>query len=193
MFTWITVLSYAIASLHVPHSVLGVAMGLLGISRAAGGGVGNAILDTVFEVRFNAYAGPEIAAVALASGLSPDYLPEIIPGTIDYNSDISGAVEGIPGVTPAIKEALRVAIRNAYGHAFKIVFYVTIPFAVIALLCALFVEEPSAYMTNHIQSAMSRNDITRQKGLNEDMEKSDGAADINKGATATQLEDVGND
>lgn len=60
MFTWITILSYAIASLHVPHSVLGVAMGLLGTFRAAGGGVGNAILDTIFEDRFNAYAGPEI-------------------------------------------------------------------------------------------------------------------------------------
>ena len=154
MFIWVTILSYAIASLHVPHSKLGVAMGLLGTFRGAGGSVGNAVFDTIFTNRFKAYAGPEIAKAALTAGLKPAALAEIIPATIEYNIGIPGAFAHVAGITPAIEQSLRLAVRTAYGHAFKIVFYATLPFSVIALICAFFVEDPTIYMTNHVQSAM---------------------------------------
>lgn len=164
MFIWVTILSYAIASLHVPHSKLGVAMGLLGTFRSAGGAVGNAIFNTIFANRFATYAGQSIAATALSNGLRASDLSEIIPATIEYNLGVPGVLEKIHGVTPAIQKALRLSVRSAYGHAFKIVFLVTLPFSVIALICALFVEDPTMYMTNHIQFAMSKDGFPKSVG-----------------------------
>lgn len=66
-------------------------------------------------------------------------------------------------MTQDIQEALRVSVRTAYGHAYKIVFYVTIPFSVFALVCSFFVEDATEYMTNHIQFVMSRNMTTHRR------------------------------
>ncbi|KAH7137477.1 fungal trichothecene efflux pump [Dactylonectria estremocensis] len=161
MFVLVTILSYAISSLHVPHSHLGVAMGLLGTFRSAGGAVGNAIFNTVFQDKFRVYAGEEIANAALDNGLNASDLNAIIPETIQYNLDIPGTLVDIEGMTPAIQEILRAAVRTAYGRAFQFVFYITIPFSVVAFVCSLFVEDPTAYMTNHTQSAMQSRGITQ--------------------------------
>ncbi|KAK2757513.1 trichothecene efflux pump [Colletotrichum kahawae] len=164
MFVWVTILSYAIASLHVPHSNLGVAMGLLGTFRSGGGAVGNAIFNTIFQEKFREFAGEEIAAAAISNGLNPADLGIIIPASIEYNLGNPRALLNVPSITPEIQEALKVAVRTAAGHAFKIVFYITIPFSVVALLCSLFVEDPTVYMTNHIQSAMDQDQMGPKRG-----------------------------
>lgn len=181
MFIWVTILSYSIASLHVPHSKLGVAMGLLGTFRGGGGAVGNAVFDTIFTNRFSSYGPAAIAETALSHGLNPQDLSEIIPGTIEYNVGVPDALSHIPGMTVLIQNALRVSVRGAYGHAFKIVFYVTIPFSVIALICAIFVEDPTIYMTNHVQFAMERKMFTKRTG--------EGVHDANDTGVAFHLED----
>ncbi|OHE97756.1 major facilitator superfamily transporter [Colletotrichum orchidophilum] len=156
MFVWVTILSYAVASLHVPHSNLGVAMGLLGTFRSGGGAVGNAIFNTIFQERFREFAGEEITNAAISNGLDPSDLGTIIPAAIEYNMGNPLALVDVPGITPEIQDALRDAVRAGAGHAFKLVFYITIPFSVIALICSLFIEDPTVYMTNHIQSAMGQ-------------------------------------
>ncbi|KDN66922.1 putative major facilitator superfamily transporter [Colletotrichum sublineola] len=154
MFVWVTILSYSIASLHVPHSNLGVALGLIGTFRSAGGAVGNAIFNTIFQENFRMFAADMIANTAISKGLNPADLDLIIPAAIEFNMGNHRALLNIPGITPEIQEALKTAVRSGAGHAFKVVFYVTIPFSVVALLCSLVVEDPSPYMTNHIQFAM---------------------------------------
>ncbi|KAH6672645.1 fungal trichothecene efflux pump [Plectosphaerella plurivora] len=178
MFVMVTILGYAIASLHVPYSHLGVAMGLLGTFRSAGGGVGNAIFNTVFQQRFRDYAGEEITKAALASGLDPADLGAIIPGAITHNLGIPHTLDGIAGMSPEIEATLRTAVRLAYGRAFQYVFYITIPFSVVALVCSFWVEDPEPYMTNHVQSAMDyrideklhAKDISSQDGYVENIE-----------------------
>ncbi|KAF4447937.1 hypothetical protein F53441_8596 [Fusarium austroafricanum] len=154
MFVLITILGYSIASLHVPHSHLGVAMGLLGTFRSAGGAVGNAIFNTIFQDKFRSYAGEEVSRAALSNGLKAEDLGQIIPASIQYNLGVPGALDQIPGMTSATEEILREAVRTAYGRAFQFVFYITIAFSVIAVIAALFIEDPTAFMTNHVQSAM---------------------------------------
>lgn len=155
VFTWLTILAYAIAGLHVPHSNLGVAVGLLGTFRATGGAVGNAIFNTIFNNRFNDLVGPEVMRAAIQSNLSVELAPALIPAAIEYNLGLpSNGLLQIAGVTPEIASALQAAVRQAYAGAFKLVFYCTIPFGVLALVGALFVEDSTRYMTNHVQQAM---------------------------------------
>lgn len=156
MFLMVTILGYAIASLHVPYSHLGVAMGLLGTFRSAGGAVGNAIFNTIFQNKFKTFSGEDVSRVAIAEGLNATYLGAIIPGAIRYNIGVpyAASLSSIEGMTPAIAEMLKLAVRHAYGRAFQFVFYITIPFGVVALVASFMVEDPTPYMTNHTQSAM---------------------------------------
>jgi hypothetical protein len=157
MFIYVTILSYAISSLHVPHSLLGVAMGLLGTFRSAGGAIGNAIFNTVLNDRLAAYRADEIGAVMARNGLGPELAPNITAAVSLLNLGVpagSEILDSIPGMTDAIKVALRTALRAAYGHAYKIVFYTTIPFSFIALLCCFFIDDPTRFMTNHVSFAM---------------------------------------
>lgn len=154
MFVYINLLCYNIVSLHVPHSRLGVAIGLLGTIRSVGGSVGNAIFNTVFQDRFTAYVGGEVVPVALEHGLSASDLPKVIPGVIEYNLGNPHALDGISGITPVVASALRVAVRTAYGRAFRIVFLSTLAPTIVGLICGCLVEDPTPFMTNHIQSAM---------------------------------------
>lgn len=155
MFTRIIIIAYTIASLHVPHSRLGVAMGLLGTFRSAGGAVGNAIYNTVFNNHFNSYVGPAVSPVALQNGLNPQDLPRIIPAVIQYNLGVPHTFDGIEGATPAVQKTLQVALQSAYGHAFMIVFLASLGPTLFGLICGFFVEDSSPYLTNHVQSAMS--------------------------------------
>ncbi|KAH7374607.1 transmembrane efflux protein [Plectosphaerella cucumerina] len=154
MFLMVTILGYAIASLHVPYTHLGVAMGLLGTFRSAGGAVGNAIFNTVFQDKFRTFSAEEIPRAAIAAGLNPADLGAIIPGSIVFNLGVPNALDGIEGMTPAIAQSLREAVRLAYGRAFQFVFYITIPFGVLAVIASFWVEDPTPYMTNHVQSSM---------------------------------------
>ncbi|KAH7133831.1 fungal trichothecene efflux pump [Dactylonectria macrodidyma] len=195
MFVLVTILGYAISSLHVPHSQLGVAMGLLGTFRSAGGAVGNAIFNTVFQSKFRTYAGEEIANAAIGSGLNASDLATIIPETIQYNLDIPGMLVDIDGITPDIREILRAAVRTAYGRSFQFVFYITIPFSVVALVCSLFIEDPTAYMTNHTQSAMQSRGITQPQtnDLSEDEKATssrDEGTEVSRVGIVNTVEDV---
>ncbi|EFQ35599.1 major facilitator superfamily transporter [Colletotrichum graminicola M1.001] len=162
MFVWVTILSYSIASLHVPHSNLGVAVGLIGTFRSAGGAVGNAIFNTIFQEKFRKFAADMVANAAISNGLNPADLDLIIPAAIEFDTGNPRALLNVPGITPEIQEALKTAVRAGAGHAFKIVFYGTIPFSIVALLCTFLVEDPTAYMTNHIQSGMDDQAISKR-------------------------------
>ncbi|KAL8286119.1 hypothetical protein RB600_010215 [Gaeumannomyces tritici] len=151
MFTWLTILTYAIASLHVPHSKLGVAMGLLGTFRAAGGAVGNAIFSTILNNKFNEYVGEEVVPLVFMNGFNATDIGPIIGGAIQHNLGIPFALAAYP---PSMAEPLMEAVRTAYGRAFYVVFLCTIPFSAVALVFSFFVEDPTKYMTNHVQMAM---------------------------------------
>ncbi|PVH72211.1 major facilitator superfamily transporter [Cadophora sp. DSE1049] len=163
LFPILVLFAYAMVSLNVPHSMLGTAIGVLGTARGSGSAVGSAILYTVLNTRFEHYVGPEVVPVALRNGLNPADLPRIIGGAITYNLEVPHSLEGINGMTPAIKEQLRVAVRSAYGHAFEIMFLVTIPFTVLALVAGLFSKDITAYMTNHTQYKMSKSLTTHHR------------------------------
>jgi hypothetical protein len=97
-----------------------------------------------------------ITEVAAAYGLSSDQLAALIPATAENAVGIPGAFASVPGITPAIEYAASQAYKEAYAHAFKQVFYSSIPFGVIAIICACFIKDPSQYLTNHTAVHMVR-------------------------------------
>ncbi|GME36890.1 Sugar transporter conserved site [Neofusicoccum parvum] len=156
-FTWLTTIAYVTAGLFVPQEELGVASGLIGTFRSAGGSIGNAIFSTILHSVTNKELGGNIAAAALAAGADPANLPALIPAVIQNAVGVPGALAAVPGgVSDAVGAATADAFRDTYAKGFRMVFYASIPFGVITTICALFVEDPSPHLTNHIAVVQER-------------------------------------
>ncbi|KAL2423684.1 Trichothecene efflux pump TRI12 [Exophiala dermatitidis] len=161
-FALITLLCYVIAGLNVPLRHLGLASGLIGTFRSGGGSVGNAVFNTVLHGVVQKQMPEKMAHVATAYGLSSESLGAVTSAAVQNAQGVPGAFEGIPGITPAIEQAAATAIREAYAVAFKRVFWASIPFGVLAIICALFIKDPSRYLTNHTAVRMEKGAVLGQ-------------------------------
>jgi hypothetical protein len=90
-----------------------------------------------------------LATVAVENDLSLDVLEFLIPATAMNAVGIPGSFATVPGITPAIEAAAAQAYKEAYAYAFTRVFYASIPFGILAIICAIFIKDPSQYLTNH--------------------------------------------
>ena len=156
-FPWITITTIFNLGLHVPHSDLGLAVGIIGTFRAAGGSLGDAIFTTILSGAVDSRLGPQIAEAALSHGYKAADLEFLIPAVIENALGVPGAFAKVPGITPAIEAATKTALISAYAHGFKIVFYSMIPFGVIALVATLLISDASKYMTNHTAVVLEKN------------------------------------
>lgn len=153
MFTWVTILSYAIASLHVPHSQLGTALGFLGTFRSTGGAVGNAIFGTLFSMLSARSTSERVQEACQELNVCPNAtaLETLLAETTAYNRGVPGTLVEL---SPDTRDMLQAALRLGYGQSFQILFCATIPLSVIALICSLYIEDPWPYMNNHVQFRM---------------------------------------
>ncbi|KAK7701080.1 hypothetical protein SLS57_011851 [Botryosphaeria dothidea] len=162
-FTWLTTLAYVTAGLFVPQEELGVASGLIGTFRSAGGSIGNAIFSTILHSVTNKELGTRVAGAAVAAGFDPAGLEALVPAVIQNAVGVPGALEAVPGgVSEAVAGATARAFKETYAKAFRMVFYASIPFGVITTACAFFVEDPSPLLNNHIAVVQER-DVLKGK------------------------------
>lgn len=161
-FDWITTCTIVNASLHVRHSDMGLAIGLLGAFRSFGGSVGNAILQAIKKSCLDQRLGPSIATAALQNGFDAADLQNLIPAVIGHAAGVPNAFAGIPNVTEAVMVATARAVHDAYVYAFQRVFYATIPFGVIALIASIFIADAGKFMTNHVSVRMEKNVLGRK-------------------------------
>ena len=164
-FPWITIATIFNLGLHVPHSDLGLAVGIIGTFRAAGGSLGDAVFTTILSGAVNRVLGPRIAEAALSHGFKAANLELLIPAVINNAVGVPEAFANVPGITPAIEATTATALVSAYSYAFKIVFLSTIPFGVIGIIATLFISDASKYMTNHTAVFLEKNVLGRKQQL----------------------------
>lgn len=155
-FPLITVLCYVTAGLHVRQRDLGIASGLIGTFRSAGGSVGNAIFNTILNGVVQSQLGPRISEAATSLGYPTADLDVLIPAVIEAGNGIPHTFVKVPNVTSAIEAATAQAFKEAYTYAFQRVFWSTIPFGVLAIIAACFMVDPSEYLTNHVAVHMEK-------------------------------------
>ena len=147
-FGLITLTTVLNAGLHVRPSELGIAVGLLGTFRSVGGSVGNVIFNAILKSTANKQLPKRIAEAALAAGFKGS-VGALITAAVETGEGVPDAFASVDGITTAIEGAAMAAFSAAYAEAFKMVFYATIPFGVVGIVCALFIKDSSKYMTNH--------------------------------------------
>ncbi|KAL1619388.1 hypothetical protein SLS54_006666 [Diplodia seriata] len=163
-FTWLTTIAYVTAGLFVPQDELGVASGLIGTFRSAGGSIGNAVFSSILRSVTNRELGGNIAAAAIGAGFDPENLAALVPAVIENAVGVPGVLEAVPGgVSEAVTEATKAAFRETYAKAFRMVFYASIPFGVITTVCAFWVEDPSPLLISHIEVQMEKDIVAGKR------------------------------
>ena len=166
-FALITLISYVIAGLNVPLRHLGLASGLIGTFRSAGGSVGNAVFNTILNGVVKEQIPARLAQVAVTNNMPLENLATLIPAAMQNAVGVPGAFAAVPGITPEIEAMAAQAIKEAYAFAFTRVFYASIPFGVIAIVAACFILDPSIYLTNHTAVKMEREGVMGREKVDE--------------------------
>jgi hypothetical protein len=147
-FGWITLNCYTTASLHVPQRDLGVAIGLIGTFRSLGGAVGSVIFSSIFTQVGAKSIATRVGETVAAANLPSDLTPGLVAATRLTILGVTGQAAQFPNVPASVYAACVSASRLGYAYGFRITWLASIPFGVIACLCAVAVRDPSKYFTN---------------------------------------------
>ncbi|PCG96662.1 Major facilitator superfamily domain, general substrate transporter [Penicillium occitanis (nom. inval.)] len=157
-FAWLTTCCYLTASIHVPQRNTGLALGLLGTFRFLGGAIGTTIFTTILQNK----ATPAILSRVTDAMLPLGYPSEQVPELISYLSG-TAPLGNLTDTSVDVIDAARKAIQWGWSDAYKIVWLSTIPFGVIAFVGALFVRDPSPYLTNHVSVTLEKERLDLKK------------------------------
>jgi hypothetical protein len=171
-FAPITILCYLMAGLNVPLKYLGVATGLIGTFRCLGGAVGTSLFSAILTNLVNEQLPRLVGEAAENNGFPASSLSLLIPAAINDAQGVPNAFAKLSGVTPAVESAVQTAVKEAYGYALKRVFWSSIPFGVLALICAFFLQDPSKYLTNHTAVHMEKGGVADHAARTSEAEKS---------------------
>ncbi|KAK5706539.1 hypothetical protein LTR97_001529 [Elasticomyces elasticus] len=150
-FGWITLNCYTTASLNVPQKDLGVAIGLIGTFRSVGGSVGTVIFSSVFTQVAAKHVAAGVSKAALEGGVSAASIGEVIEAVELTLVGVPGAAANLTDVSASVFEACIDAARLGYAYGFRMTWIASIPFGIIAILCAIAVRDCSTYFTNHVE------------------------------------------
>lgn len=155
-FGWITLNCYTAASLNVPQRDLGVAIGLIGTFRSIGGSVGSVIFSSIFAQTAAKQVSKRIAGTAIAAGANAASIPDIIEAVELTLVGVPGQAATLSGISAKTFGACVDAARYGYAYGFRMTWLASIPFGVIAVLCAVAVRDPSKYFTNHVEIHLNK-------------------------------------
>jgi MFS family permease len=118
------------AQLSTPASLIASATCLMLACRSAGGSVGLAIYNAVFNGALQDNIGSKIAHAALSHGLPGSSLASLIEAVTSRNQAALGQV---PGITPEIISASILALKQAYTIGFRNVYITAAAFSFLGL------------------------------------------------------------
>lgn len=162
-FGWITLNCYTAASLNVPQRDLGVAIGLIGTFRSVGGSIGSVIFSSIFDQIAQKQVANRIAATAANAGISADTIPKLIVSARLTLLGVPGQAAAFSNVPASVFNACVTTARYGYAYGFRITWLASIPFGVVATICAMSVRDPSKYFTNHVEIHLEEKIVGREK------------------------------
>ncbi|KAI1612526.1 putative major facilitator superfamily transporter [Exophiala viscosa] len=142
--------SATVALIVVPDALLATTAALSLSIRTIGGSIGFTIYYNIFVNKLTTMLPESVAEYAIAAGLSAADATAFVT---TFLTD-PAAIESAPGYTPAIAKAATLGTSWAYAGALKYVWYVSIPFGVLAMISAAFVPNIKKYQTNRVAVAL---------------------------------------
>jgi len=160
---------------------IGLATGVLGSIRAAGGAIAQALYVSVLTNKLTTYMPEYITPAVLDAGLPASSLPALFAGIT------SGSFTSVPGISDAIVAVVGKEVKRAYISSFKVVFYVTVPFGALLILAASFVPNMERYLGNNVAKRLQN----MPGGMAEGEGSESGNGSEKRGVVETQVEKKG--
>jgi hypothetical protein len=138
-----------ITAIICPDELIATITALTLSIRVLGGAIGYAIYYNVFASHFKKNAVLIVGTAAFKAGIADKkVIGEIVTLT---SAGLLGPIRELPGVkSDAIYESLVLAGQEAYAKSYPWVYYVSIAFGGVSIICSLFLGNISKYMDDHV-------------------------------------------
>lgn len=129
-----------------PDHLIATTVALALSIRVVGGSIGYSIYYNIFLNKLTPALPAYIAQYAVAAGLPESSAVDFVTTYLTAPANISN----VAGVNPAVLLGAVQGSRWAYAYALKYVWYVSIPFGVLACIACALLGDIAKYMTNRI-------------------------------------------
>ncbi|KAN0099069.1 MFS general substrate transporter [Hyaloscypha variabilis] len=151
---WADTVGLGITGMVIPsQGEIGTASGVAGSLRTTVSTIATTIYTVILSNRLAHTIPNEVPPKLIAAGLPPSsvsaFLSAISVGTPEAFSKVAGLTSAIEAVGIA-------AYKVASSHAYQTVFYASIAFSVLALICACFTPNVDELMTNRVVATVHR-------------------------------------
>ncbi|KAI1617384.1 fungal trichothecene efflux pump [Exophiala viscosa] len=157
-YGWAQFLSITFIQFGTDQVELGIAGGLAGVFRSAGGSLAVAVYSTILGNTQSASAAKLVPEAVTRAGLNPLDVPAVLKA-LPLGST---ALFKVPGMTAAIVEAAEVALQNSYVHGFKITELSALAFGVVGIIASICCSDIGPKMTPKIEVFLE-NDVEAEK------------------------------
>lgn len=135
-----------------PDDYIATAVALSLAVRLIGGSIGYAIYYNVFVNKLTAQLPEKVALFAVNAGLPLTSVTQFV-GTFLTTPLQAGS---IAGVTPEILAAAAKGSQWAYAESLKMVWLVSIPFGICAIISCCFIGKTGSFMTNRVAAHIQK-------------------------------------
>lgn len=132
---------------------IGTAAGLAGSSRSAISTVASTIYTVVLTARLGKTIPTQVPAALIGAGLPASSVASYMTAIAAGGS--AKALAAVKGLTPEIVAAGTRAYRVAYSDSYRTIFYTSIAFGVLGIICNLFVPNVDKLMTNSVAATLT--------------------------------------
>ena len=143
------VLITAAVQLSTPHHLIATATAVATSARAVGATVFTAIYSAAYGSVIGVKLPNGITSAAIKTGLEADYVPSFIGALTSQNTT---ALYAIPGVNSTIIDAVMGAENQAYADSLHVVYYIAIPFGVVACFICFFLGDLRSTMNYRVDA-----------------------------------------
>ncbi|EPE04253.1 trichothecene efflux pump [Ophiostoma piceae UAMH 11346] len=157
-FGWAQYLSIAFVQFGTDQVELGIAGGLAGVSRFAGGTVAISVFSTILSNVTTKQILKLVPAAAMGAGLPASSVSALIAALAQG----SAALEAVPGISDAVIAAASKAYQQAYVVGLRTTALSSLSFGIVAIIACLFCNNIDDKMNNKIEIFLE-NDVHADK------------------------------
>ncbi|PWY72957.1 siderophore iron transporter [Aspergillus heteromorphus CBS 117.55] len=158
---YLELITIIMCPLYCDPKDIGLASGFLGSAKQVAGTIATAIYVAILDARIATNLPRDVSAAALKAGLPSSSVSDLL-SAIDTD-----AYDSVPGMTSTILSAVTNAVKTAYSQSLRTVFLVTIAFAAISVITALFSVPVDEKFTGVVAAKLAGNTGGSLEGLNE--------------------------
>jgi hypothetical protein len=130
-------------------------------TRAVGATVFTAIFSAAYSSDLSVKLPADIGSAVIKAGLAADHVSAFISALTTQDTAVLLA---IPGVNSTIIDAGTVAMKQAYANSLHVVYYIAIPFGIMACLACFFLDDLRTTMNYRVDAPVENLTARRHTG-----------------------------